>query len=145
MSERRSRRWLCAADVYVTNAVKHFKWYAQGKRRMHDKPRPGEVRACKPWLDTGSTPSCAIRPQVVVAPGVTAATTLLERAVTLKSVRGRAHSIGAGLSCWVTVHPSAILRAKAEDHDAQYAAFVADLRRVSASLARGSLPRPSAR
>src|SRR5207244_11312429 len=72
--------------VYVTNAVKHFKWKARGKRRIHDKPSWSEIAACRPWLDRELA---AVKPRVLVLLGASAAQALLGRRVTLKSLRGR--------------------------------------------------------
>src|SRR5437762_10471605 len=74
------------AQVYITNAVKHFKWIARGKRRLHQKPREGEIDACNPWLAAEVT---AIKPQAIVCMGVTATRAAFGRSVRLKDFRGR--------------------------------------------------------
>jgi DNA polymerase len=95
-------------DVYVTNAVKHFKWKRRGKRRIHDKPSWTEVAACRPWLDAELA---AVHPEVVVALGATAAQTLLGRSFRVTKSRGEALE-GTGIAPYVvaTLHPSAVLR-----------------------------------
>jgi DNA polymerase len=94
--------------VYVTNAVKHFKWQARGKRRIHDKPNRAEVAACRPWLDGELA---AVRPRVLVLLGATAAQALLGAAFRVTRERGRPIE-GTGFADHVlaTVHPSAIVR-----------------------------------
>jgi uracil-DNA glycosylase len=94
--------------VYVTNAVKHFKWRARGKRRIHEKPGWGEVAACRPWLDAELA---NVQPSVLVLLGATAAQALLGRSFRVTQERGRAID-GTGLAGHVvaTVHPSAIVR-----------------------------------
>jgi DNA polymerase len=96
-------------QVYVTNAVKHFKWKARGKRRIHDKPNAAEIAACRPWLDAELR---AVHPEVLVPLGATAAQALLGRAFRVTQQRGRPIE-GTGLARYVvaTVHPSSILRA----------------------------------
>ena len=94
--------------VYVTNAVKHFKWRARGKRRIHDKPNRMEVAACRPWLDAELA---VVRPQVLVVLGATAAQALLGASFRVTRERGRPIG-GTGFAEHVvaTVHPSAIVR-----------------------------------
>ena len=120
-------------QVYVTNAVKHFKWEPRGKVRIHKKPNAAEVRACAPWWHAELA---AIEPHVVVALGATAAQAMLGSDVRVTRDRGVLMP-GAvnGFDAVVTIHPSAILRA-ADDTRAQlYDQLVADLR-VAASAAR---------
>jgi uracil-DNA glycosylase family protein len=120
--------------VYVTNAVKHFKWEARGKRRIHSKPSAREVRACQPWLEAEIA---TVRPQVVVAMGATAARSLLGPAFRLTKHRGEfiEGTLWAPLVT-ATVHPSSILRAPddAARREAM-AAFIADLKVVAQRLA----------
>lgn len=112
--------------VYVTNAVKHFKFEQRGKRRIHQKPNRTEIVACRPWLWSELE---VVDPTVVVALGVTAATSLLERAVTLKSIRGHPVEWAGTGQLVATVHPSAVLRADdGEDREHVYNGLVADLR-----------------
>jgi len=116
------------ARTYVTNAVKHFKFVRQGKRRIHDKPNGGEIAACRWWLQQELA---LIRPPLVVALGATAARSLFGKVVTISSLRGRAHALPEGGEAWVTVHPSFLLRVR-DDKEAEYKRFVADLRRIGA-------------
>lgn len=94
-------------DVYITNAVKHFKWEPRGKRRIHKKPQQAEVRACRPWLEAEVR---VVQPAVVVCMGVTAASAAFGHAVRLKNLRGRFSPTPLASQTFVTVHPSAILR-----------------------------------
>jgi DNA polymerase len=96
-------------QVYVTNAVKHFKWKARGKRRIHDKPNAAEIAACRPWLDGELE---LVSPRVLVPLGATAAQALLGRSFKVTRQRGEPIE-GTGLAEYVvaTVHPSSILRA----------------------------------
>jgi len=118
---------IARAEVYVTNAVKHFKWIARGKRRLHQRPRQGEIDACHPWL---AAELKAIRPQALVCLGATAARAAFGRAVTIKDFRGRASETPLARTTFVTIHPSAILRLRDPERAAAYAALVADLKRV---------------
>jgi DNA polymerase len=119
-------------DVYVTNAVKHFKWKARGRRRIHQKPTWGEVAACRPWLDGELE---AVRPDVLVLLGATAAQALLGRAFRVTQSRGEPLAdTGLARYAVATVHPSSVLRER--DDEARHAArasLVADLR-VAAKL-----------
>ena len=122
------------SETYVTNAVKHFKHEVRGKRRIHQKPDAGEVKACRWWLDNERR---LVRPQVVAALGATAAGALLGRAVSVMKERGPAGTLADGATAFVTVHPSMLLRIP--DHDAKaaaYADFVRDLAHAW-SLVRG--------
>jgi len=96
-------------DVYVTNAVKHFKWKARGKRRIHDKPNAAEIAACRPWLDGELA---LVAPRVLVPLGATAAQALHGRSFRVTQHRGEPIE-GTGLAEYVvaTVHPSSVLRA----------------------------------
>jgi len=122
-------RCLIAAGIdreaaYVTNVVKHFKWIPRGKRRLHGKPNAREIEACKPWLEAEIA---VIRPKVLVCLGATAAQALLGRSFRVSRERG--HPIPSTLAPHVlaTVHPSALLRARDDERDAQIARFIADL------------------
>jgi DNA polymerase len=117
------------AQVYVTNAVKHFKWQPRGKRRIHQKPTSAEMTACKPWLEAELE---VVRPRVLVALGATAGQALFGRQFRVTKQRGE--QIDSPLAEYVlaTIHPSAILRA--EDRDREYAGFVADLEKVAELL-----------
>jgi uracil-DNA glycosylase len=100
-------------EVYVTNAVKHFKWKARGKRRIHDKPNTAELAACRPWLDAELR---FVAPRVLVLLGATAAQALLGRSFRVTRHRGEPLE-DTGLADYVvaTVHPSSILRAPDEE------------------------------
>jgi len=97
--------------VYVTNAVKHFKFVLRGKRRIHNKPDAGEITACRWWIEHERE---LIRPPVTVALGATAARSLIGKVVTISRVRGEPLTLADGSECWVTAHPSSILRAPDE-------------------------------
>src|SRR5215831_13034020 len=115
-------------DVYVTNAVKHFKWEPQGRRRKHKKPSAAEIAACRPWLEAEVK---AVTPRVIVCLGVTAAQSVFGKIVRLHEMRGRSWSTAIGENVFVTVHPSAILRQpEVGQRDAEYRRFVEDLRRI---------------
>lgn len=114
--------------VYVTNAVKHFKFQQRGKRRLHSKPDGGEIKACNWWLQHELD---LIHPPVTVALGVTAARSLFGKIVTIGKLRGEPQMLADGSECWVTVHPSALLRAPDEEARREgRRAFVADLKRI---------------
>jgi uracil-DNA glycosylase family protein len=118
------------STVYVTNAVKHFKFAQKGKRRIHNKPDAGEITACRWWIEHERE---LIRPAVTVALGATAARALIGKAVTIGKVRGEPIALADGSECWVTVHPSALLRMP--DRGARREAralFVRDLRKIKA-------------
>ncbi|HWR35337.1 MAG TPA: UdgX family uracil-DNA binding protein [Clostridia bacterium] len=95
-------------QVYVTNAVKHFKWEPRGKRRIHKKPNSFEIAACRSWLDSEIV---VVRPRVIVCLGATAAQALLGRTFKVTQHRGQIIRLGAGLLMMATVHPTSILRA----------------------------------
>src|SRR5213592_2251243 len=116
--------------AYVTNVVKHFKWQARGKRRIHAKPAWSEIAACRPWLDAELE---VVRPDVLVCLGATAAQALLGRTFRVTRERGRDIESDLAPHVLATIHPSAILRADAADRERERAAFVADLE-VAASL-----------
>jgi DNA polymerase len=119
------------AKLYVTNAVKHFKWEPRGKRRMHKTPAQQEIDACHRWLERELA---TVQPDLVVALGGTAARALFGRVVKLGETRGRIITGGAIPALLVTVHPSYILRVPSQDRDAAYAALVADLEVAAAYL-----------
>jgi uracil-DNA glycosylase family protein len=95
------------SSVYVTNAVKHFKFVQKGKKRIHNKPAAGEIEACRWWIEHERE---LIRPPVTVALGATAARSLIGKTVTISKVRGEPLALEDGSECWVTVHPSSLLR-----------------------------------
>ena len=113
-------------EVFVTNAVKHFKWEPRGKRRLHKKPSAHEIDRCRWWNDIERA---IVRPELTVALGVTAAASLLGRSVTISRVRGTLIEGRGGARVVVTIHPSFVLRIEDEDDKArEYDRFVADLR-----------------
>jgi DNA polymerase len=119
------------AATYVTNAVKHFKWQARGKRRIHQKPNWTEMTACRPWLEAELT---VVKPRVLVLLGATAAQTLLGRQFRVTQHRGELLESDLAEFVTATVHPSSILRGEPEEREAAFAAFVADLRVVGQAL-----------
>ncbi|MBV9699966.1 MAG: uracil-DNA glycosylase, partial [Candidatus Eremiobacteraeota bacterium] len=126
-------------DIYVTNAVKHFKFVERGKRRIHNKPKTIEIRACKPWLQAELE---VVRPELIVALGATAAQSLLGSTFRLLINRGRVIA-QPGLRAPVvpTIHPSAVLRAPdSETRHAEMRKFIADLRIAAKALATGLPP-----
>jgi uracil-DNA glycosylase len=118
--------------VYVTNAVKHFKWEPRGKRRIHQKPNSVEIGACRPWLDAEIA---VVKPEVLVCLGATAAQALLGKAFRVSRERGRFVSSTLAPRVLATVHPSSILRAPddATRRD-ETERFVSDLRKVARAL-----------
>ena len=120
--------------AYVTNAVKHFKWEARGKRRIHQKPNAAELGACRPWLDAELE---VVRPKVLVLMGATAAQALLGHQFRVTKDRGRPVDSDLAPHVLATVHPSSILRQRTdEERVAAMADFVADLKVVAELLAQ---------
>lgn len=120
------------SDVYITNAVKHFKFEERGKRRIHKKPSETEIVACRPWLDAELS---LINPEIVVCLGATAAHAIIGKKHRLLEERGRFFEHSIAKSVTATVHPAAILRAPTpEQRHAAYQAFVADLNAVRRKL-----------
>lgn len=116
-------------EVYVTNAVKHFKWEPKGKRRIHKKPNAREIAACRPWLDAELD---LLKPQVVVCLGATAAQALLGKDFKVSQRRGEFVTSSLAPNVVATVHPSSILRVPDdESRHAEYARFVVDLKKVA--------------
>jgi uracil-DNA glycosylase len=115
--------------AYVTNVVKHFKWQARGKRRIHQKPNWAEMTACRPWLEAELE---VVKPAVLVCLGATAAQALLGRDFRVSRQRGELVDSPLAASVLATVHPSSILRA--DDREAEMKAFVEDLRAVASLL-----------
>jgi uracil-DNA glycosylase len=121
--------------VYLTNAVKHFKWRPAGKRRLHDKPSWAEVQACLHWL---TEELAAVKPELVVCLGATAAQALLGKSARVGKLRGQAMQLDDGTPALVTMHPSAVLRA-GDDREERRSELLADLelaRTMLAELAR---------
>jgi uracil-DNA glycosylase len=121
--------------TYVTNAVKHFKYVPRGKIRMHQKPNTLEIRACRQWYERELA---AIRPELVVALGATAAQSVFGKITQINKTRGRLIELGQGFKILVTVHPSYLLRLPDAQAKAQeYARFVDDLK-IAADLLKRS-------
>jgi DNA polymerase len=112
------------STLYVSNAVKHFKFELRGKRRMHKTPGQLEILACQHWLEDEIA---AVRPKAIVALGGTAARALLGRAVKVLSERGRWSRRGDGLPVLVTLHPSALLRGDPAQRASALRDWIADL------------------
>ena len=116
--------------VYVTNAVKHFKFVLRGKRRIHNKPDASEITACRWWIDHERA---LIKPAITVALGATAARALTGKTVTISRAREAPLTLADGGECWVTVHPSFLLRIPEEDRKrAEKKLFLRDLKRIKA-------------
>ncbi len=116
-------------QVYVTNAVKHFKWEPQGKRRIHKKPNAREIAACRPWLQAELN---VIKPKVLVCLGATAAQALIGRDFKVSKQRGELVPSPLAANVMATVHPSSILRAPDDEtrHE-EMRRFVQDLKKVA--------------
>jgi probable DNA metabolism protein len=120
------------SKVYVTNAVKHFKFTPRGKLRLHKRPERSEVEACSWWLKRELS---LVRPALIVALGATAAQALLGRSVRILSERGTCAESPAGFKVMITVHPSFLLRLpNVDDKEREFAAFVRDLREARSSF-----------
>jgi DNA polymerase len=121
--------------VYVTNAVKHFKFVPRGKIRLHQKPNTSEIRACRQWYERELA---SIKPALVVAMGATAAQCVFGKTTPINKNRGRAIDLDEGIKAMVTVHPSYLLRLPDADAKArEYQRFVDDLK-IAADLLRKS-------
>ncbi|MER3422896.1 MAG: uracil-DNA glycosylase [Nitrospiraceae bacterium] len=119
-------------EIYITNAVKHFKWEPQGKRRKGKQPSVGEITACKPWLIAELS---LIRPKMIVCLGTVAIQSVFGRPIRLYEVRGTFLKTPLAPETFVTIHPSAILRIPNRDQQQEeYRRFVDDLRRIQAKL-----------
>ncbi len=118
-------------DAYLTNAVKHFKWRPQGKRRLHQTPRVAEMNACRPWLEAEVA---AVGPEAIVALGAIATRSLFGTKVKVMKDRGTLLESDLAPLATVTIHPSAVLRAGDEREEA-FEAFVGDLRVVAEAMA----------
>ncbi len=126
-------------EVFVTNAVKHFKWEPRGKRRIHKKPNSLEIAACRPWLNAEIA---VTKPQVIVVLGASAAQSLLGK--DFKVTKHRGELIPSDLAPYVvaTVHPSAILRAPDdESRHAEMARFIEDMKHVAGVIHCATRPR----
>jgi DNA polymerase len=117
--------------VYLTNAVKHFKYTLRGKRRIHDKPTRYEIEACKPWIMTELE---ILEPEIVVVLGATAAQALLGPSFRVTKARGSFFESAIAPATFATVHPAAVLRAPPQSRDSARAEFFDDIRRVAERL-----------
>jgi DNA polymerase len=116
---------LARDDVYVTNAVKHFRWEPRGKRRIHKTPAAEHVKACAPWLDAEVA---AVRPEAMLLLGAVAGKAVLGSRFSLMANRGSLLESRYGIPTFATIHPSAVLRN--DDREAAYDGFLADVRVV---------------
>jgi uracil-DNA glycosylase family protein len=120
-------------DVFVTNAVKHFKFELRGKRRLHKRPNVYEIERCHWWLDFERR---IVKPEIVVALGATAVRSISGRPLAINKIRGRVLALADGGHMLATIHPSYILRIEDEtDKRAQYRRFVADLKTCAKAIA----------
>jgi uracil-DNA glycosylase family protein len=118
--------------IYVTNAVKHFKFEQRGKRRLHKRPNTSEIKICRRWLFDEIE---AVSPRLIVALGATAAHGLTGRATAVQSNRGSVLTVDKGLRVFMTIHPSALLRLQdEEERRSGYQSFVNDLRSIERLL-----------
>lgn len=124
-------------QLYLTNAVKHFKYELRGKRRMHKSPAQREVQACAPWLEQEIA---TVDPGAIVALGATAARAVLGHAVLVLANRGQWLAREDGRRVLIALHPSALLRDRGPDRDAAIAAWIEDLRRAGELPKRGGAP-----
>ena len=130
-----TRAGIVESDVYVTNAVKHFKFIWRGKRRIHASPKRIEVRACFPWLESEIA---AVAPELVVALGATAAQALLGANFRVTEHRGELLSSPVARRVIATIHPSAILRTMDEaERQSEFERFAGDLERAAQAVASG--------
>jgi uracil-DNA glycosylase family protein len=118
-------------EVYLTNAVKHFKWVPAQKKRLHQKPTAREVIACRLWLETEMA---LVDPEVVVALGATAAQDVMGRSFRVTQSRGQVLATPWARAFIATLHPSALLRAPADRREPMYDDFVSDLKVIAATL-----------
>ena len=118
------------SSLYITNAVKHFKWIPRGKRRIHQRPNGGEILACRPWL---SAEFELLKPEIIICLGATAAQAVLGLKVSVQESLSTEFSGPGASRVYVTYHPSAALRATLPDKQAEIAAAIAETFR---SLAR---------
>ena len=119
-------------EVYITNAVKHFRWIQRGKRRLHQKPAVRQIMACKPWIESEME---SIHPKLLVCLGATAAQSILGRVVPIGQARGKFLNGQRGEAVFITIHPSAIFRQREKsEREEEYRRFVADMRLVERKL-----------
>ena len=127
--------------LFITNAVKHFKYEPRGKRRMHKTPSQMEAAACAHWLESEID---LVKPEAVIALGATAAASLLGRHVAVMSERGQWFTRADGLRVLVTLHPAALLRTPPEFQAQAYSAWLADLRQANSLVQTAGALTPSA-
>ena len=123
------------ADVYVTNAVKHFRFTERGKRRIHATPQMSHIKACRPWLEAEVD---VVEPRLLVCLGATAAKALLGSGFRVTQQRGQLLDSETALGrrrVLATIHPSAVLRAQSDDREAAYAGLVEDLKVAAGAIA----------
>ena len=119
-------------EVYVTNAVKHFKWIWRGKRRLHQKPSVRQVMACRPWLEVEIE---AVQAQILVCLGGTAAQSVMGKPIPVMKERGKFIDSALGKLAFVTIHPSAILRLREQDErEEEFRRFAAEMKLVKRKL-----------
>ena len=119
-------------QVYVTNAVKHFKWIWRGKRRLHQKPSVRQVVACRPWLEVEIE---AVQPHILVCMGATAAQSVVGKPVAIMKERGKFIDSLLGRLTFITIHPSAILRQRDNDErEQEYRRFASEMKLVKRKL-----------
>jgi DNA polymerase len=123
------------SSVYVTNVVKHFKWTARGKVRLHKKPNAAEISACRPWWEAEIA---TVRPSVICCLGATAAQAMLGRSYRVTRDHGTFVALDDGRVATATIHPSAVLRAPSDERDDIFDGLVADLRLVADRLPNGA-------
>lgn len=127
---------LARSDVYVTNAVKHFKWKSRGKRRLHAKPSSRQINACRPWLEAEIE---AVDPVGILCLGATAAQVLLGRAFRLTKHLGERLPWNGARWILATFHPSAVLRAPtSQDRQRMMRQFTSDLQQAAAALSHNA-------
>jgi uracil-DNA glycosylase len=132
LDEALERAGIERKEVFITNAVKHFKHEMRGKRRLHKRPNAYEIDRCNWWLEQERA---IVRPEAIVALGATAARSLFGRVITITKARGQAHVLADGTAAFVTIHPSALLRIQdAQERQQQFLAFVADLRKIAKAM-----------
>jgi DNA polymerase len=131
---------IARSKVFVTNAVKHFKYERRGKRRLHKRPNADEIEHCRWWLDLERA---LVKPTVIMALGATAARSLLGHPVTIAESRGRPLTVIGGAKFFVTIHPSFLLRLKGgAAEEREYGHFIADLKAAAALALTGACPAP---
>jgi len=123
-------------EVFITNAVKHFKFEQRGKRRLHKRPGVTQIEACRWWLDNERM---LVKPAVILALGVTAARGVLGRTIAIGKSRDQTETLADGTLVRVTIHPSALLRRRTEEEKrAEYQRFIDDLRAAGALVGCGA-------